>query len=516
MQSLNIIRNPAFHFDNLTDRWFRIAILGVMFLIIQLTLSPYDFQTTRIDGALSIRSVWQTFLEGESHPMDMRDNVILYIPFGFSLAIWILRRRQHTLYAAIYVIAASFLLSLTIELTQVFLPSRFPSPVDVLMNSLGAFTGFWLFLSSRFLISSVYALITGLSIYIILAFSTAVALQSFARLDDWNKEYHLIIGNELTGNRPWQGVVFDIQMADRIFSPSESQNVFREDYPERPIDQAVLAYTFTQDQTASPKDQPELIWQRTPLSPINDGKVVLDKDSWLISEVPPVSAIQHIRETSEFSLIATVASAEPMQSGPARIVSLSNGTSERNFTIGQQDDDLIIRLRTPISGVNGAAPEMTVPDVFAIPDQKRRLLITYNRPTITVYVDTIKNAYSFRLRPEPMFFQRFLGVDAASPVNNESMDIFRLLYHCLIFIPVGLWLVLWLRILRSYKGRKQDIKLFIAAITASVLALESFVVFIGGSMFDFGNVTIGVIITASAVWFFSRRLMPASSLSMTG
>jgi hypothetical protein len=55
------------------------------------------------------------------------------------------------------------------------------------------------------------------------------------------------------------------------------------------------------------------------------------------------------------------------QSGPARIMTLSLDPSRRDFTIGQQGNDLILRLRTPASDLNGTvddAPVASIPNVF--------------------------------------------------------------------------------------------------------------------------------------------------------
>jgi hypothetical protein len=42
------------------------------------------------------------------------------------------------------------------------------------------------------------------------------------------------------------------------------------------------------------------------------------------------------------------------QRGPARIISLSRGSGARNFMLGQEGADIYFRLRTPVSGNNGA------------------------------------------------------------------------------------------------------------------------------------------------------------------
>ena len=48
------------------------------------------------------------------------------------------------------------------------------------------------------------------------------------------------------------------------------------------------------------------------------------------------------------------------QSGPARIVSFSRDSNERNFTLGQDGDKLILRLRTERNDKNGTNPQVTL------------------------------------------------------------------------------------------------------------------------------------------------------------
>ena len=66
-------------------------------------------------------------------PLDFLLNVALFLPCGALLKL--LGRRAST------ATAAAALLSLGIESAQMYLPSRYPSQLDVLANTLGAFAG---------------------------------------------------------------------------------------------------------------------------------------------------------------------------------------------------------------------------------------------------------------------------------------------------------------------------------------------------------------------------------------
>jgi VanZ family protein len=52
------------------------------------------------------------------------------------------------------------------------------------------------------------------------------------------------------------------------------------------------------------------------------------------------------------------------QAGPARIISYSKNTGIRNFTIGQSQDKLVVRLRTTETNLNGTNPHFVIDDAF--------------------------------------------------------------------------------------------------------------------------------------------------------
>lgn len=65
-----------------------------------------------------------------------------------------------------------------------------------------------------------------------------------------------------------------------------------------------------------------------------------------------------VRKTGEWTLMAEVVPESLNPHGPARIISYSKGSNERNFTLGQQHDRLILRLRTSDTNKNGTSPDL--------------------------------------------------------------------------------------------------------------------------------------------------------------
>jgi hypothetical protein len=84
-----------------------------------------------------------------------------------------------------------------------------------------------------------------------------------------------------------------------------------------------------------------------------NGHLTLNSATLIESVAPPKRLIDRIKKSKAMTLEAWVASADPRQSGPARIVTLSSGSSKRNFTLGQDGNKFDVRLRTGATDGNG-------------------------------------------------------------------------------------------------------------------------------------------------------------------
>lgn len=112
-------------------------------------------------------------------------------------------------------------------------------------------------------------------------------------------------------------------------------------------------------------------------------------------EFAPVGLIRHSSSVNRLhdalisgagiSVEVWVATKNDQQAGPARIVSYSKDPGLRNFTLAQERRDLVMRLRTTETDLNGR-PALTVTDVFH-PDDPQHLLVTYNFFEQRVYVN---------------------------------------------------------------------------------------------------------------------------------
>jgi hypothetical protein len=73
--------------------------------------------------------------------------------------------------------------------------------------------------------------------------------------------------------------------------------------------------------------------------------------------------LESCSRTDELSIEVTLMTNNKKQSGPARIVSFSRDANERNFTLGQDGDKLILRLRTERNDKNGTNPQVTLGEI---------------------------------------------------------------------------------------------------------------------------------------------------------
>ena len=79
------------------------------------------------------------------------------------------------------------------------------------------------------------------------------------------------------------------------------------------------------------------------------------------------------------------------QRGPARIITFSKDTGSRNFTLGQENENLILRLRTPKTGVNALNPQISLCSVEA--GEPLHVIVSYYPGNVYCYVNG-KTVYS--------------------------------------------------------------------------------------------------------------------------
>jgi glycopeptide antibiotics resistance protein len=438
--------------------------------ILTITLSPFDLNFK--EGPISLINNFLNLGVGISSNLDALGNVLLFIPLGFGLS-WHLNRtlKLVKLASLIVTILMSFTLSYIIECLQLLIPSRFPSLIDVLSNSTGAFSGFLYFLLWEYKIEVLKFVSTFVEKHLMMSFLgymtfvflISICFQMATSLINWDKTYPLLLGNELTGNRPWKGSISEVYIADRALSKEDITHAY---YEKNPIitfkDSLIAFYQFKGKNEKGDKTGyvADFVWTGKLKDQIGNG-IFLDTHRRMEKASPAVYLTENLRRTSQFTIGITLATSEMKQFGPARILSLSKDTYHRNFTLGQEGSNLVFRLRTPLTGENGTNPQLLVPNVFSNTDL-HNLVITYDGSVLLLYVDGALIPHKLELSPEHIPFNYLLQSKAFNLVC------YKIFYYAVLFIPLGILLLI---IFKNEKMKRRfDINLLLILVVILVLS----------------------------------------------
>lgn len=419
------------------------------------TLWPFTFQWSALTGATY---VGRFGLESNG-PFDFTRNILLFLPFGIGLAALLVRRSKSRLEVFLLTLVSGFLLSLTAESLQVFLPSRTPNVFDLAANTLGALLGFGCFefweqrqsvrtwVGRRLTMRSVMAFFGG---YTLLMLLLVLALMRGTRPGDWDTSYALALGNELTADRPWHGTLRDLVLLDRAVDPVAADQLLFGEIPATLSDSVVADYSLVGanglvDRTGTLSN---LVWQAALTRPADSAGVVLGGEYWLATDTSVAPLARRINKTGQFTLAVTLATADIAQTGPARIVTVSVGPHLRNLTLGQENDRLVLRMRADYTGKNGTTPELQFPGILDS-TTPRRMVVTYDGSTARVYMPGEGEYIYFALGPEVAFVsflaRAFYDLDYW-PITVGAFTVWPItfLLYSVILFPIVTIMTFWI------------------------------------------------------------------------
>lgn len=116
-----------------------------------------------------------------------------------------------------------------------------------------------------------------------------------------------------------------------------------------------------------------------------DGDILSLADGALVIHGAETELLAACRRSGQLTIEAILRADRVVQTGPARIITFSRDHSNRNVTLGQHRDQLVLRLRTPRTGPNGVNPQITlcpVPVSAAV-----HLVVTYSGGVTTCYLN---------------------------------------------------------------------------------------------------------------------------------
>jgi hypothetical protein len=156
--------------------------------------------------------------------------------------------------------------------------------------------------------------------------------------------------------------------------------------------------------------------------------------SFVVDDESAVRVHDAARATNELTIELTLTPAAADQRGPARIFSFSSNDRTRNFTLGQEGDHLVFRLRTATTGQNADQPQI---DLGPIPAGKpSHVVLTYTPGRLVYFLDGEKKLDTdaiqdgfFHWKPRPMLFgnewqvpRPWLGTIEGVAVYNRFME----------------------------------------------------------------------------------------------
>lgn len=467
-------------------------VLGV----VAATLYPYD--VVAMPGTIVPRPEILQYGRGQRDPVDFVLNVLLFVPLGALLHDFGQRRSLSLGFILVLAGAAGLLMSVAIECLQGLLPGRDSSAIDVLANTGGSLVGALAFSCGARIQASVVrrppsrAIIAGLTVvFAILALFTSAVLQARTRLSNWSVDYPLLVGNEKTGDRPWRGRVVAFELSDAA-TPEASLRRFAAGGSLLVAGTRIAAFDLRGGPPYSDRtgNLPSLNWTERPNEP-GIGGVSLQGRPWLRTVEPASSLAERIGQTNAFTLRVLCAPDDTNQDGPARIISNSQDPLFRNFTIGQRGVDMVVRIRTPATGLNGLQPEVEVPGVFSN-DELRDVVVTYDGATLRATAAGLNRVHRTTLGPGASLALAVTSVHESLELRANELQFWQAMYVALLFVPAG--------VLVSVLGRTRRGRLVLGLlwVVMFTLLLESTLVLTSGRSFEWGNVgltaLVGVVI----------------------
>ncbi|MFZ5517360.1 MAG: LamG-like jellyroll fold domain-containing protein [Candidatus Zhuqueibacterota bacterium] len=341
-----------------------------LIFIYLLTLNPFRFSLHYLHQFLQFRLGLIHSIIGKLSWYDILLNLLMFVPVGSILGVYWRLDGATMRRAALAGTGLGFLSSASIEIAQLFLPRTF-SIFDIFTNSLGAGIGVMLAFSIQkqrlqCWLQTMYFKKTQFYWWLIIvysSFTTVVLLVPcyFNHFGNWNESYQLFIGNEKTMNRPWQGAVQKISIFNKALSTAKIETLYQTDPTlNTPADHAaglLAEYIFNSAPVINRgflgQDLELLPWRDSCIHD-NSNPAILADDRDVFRTAKPASRLtRFLKDANRLSVVIWLKPTTLQQTGPARIISLSEDCDNRNFTLGQSGSMLNFRVRTPLTGNNG-------------------------------------------------------------------------------------------------------------------------------------------------------------------
>ena len=216
-------------------------------------------------------------------------------------------------------------------------------------------------------------------------------------LTNWDLDQRLVVGDELTWDRPWTGRIEGLAIYAQVLDRAEVERLAGARFDTAAgIDLrrelgAVVLYDFESGGgLVLDRAEGDTVLPFT-VEPRATGDVRgldLDGTRRVLVDQKARKLVTALSAGATFSAEIRCRTDDIAQVGPARVVSFSRDPLERNFTIGQEEGTLVLRLRTPSNGPNGTVRPGEWPDVFT-DDESHHLVTTYAAGRMRAFRDGV-------------------------------------------------------------------------------------------------------------------------------
>jgi glycopeptide antibiotics resistance protein len=506
MKQMNSDSPRALSSRSWSNRILAASLFGILFF----TLFPYwvDLNATRANGRSPFLLAGPLRFDGILHTFL---NALLFMPFGFALS-QLFRGRRKSLPKRLAIAAiAGAVLSYSIEITQLYIPSRDSAWDDVIANALGALAGaaFGLIAGGyifralsaveKYLeqILSLRKIIIVALIYFGIWLAVSIPLQHKSRLDNWSPNSFLIVGYDLNEDTRWTGAVSRIQLWDRSLSAEEALRQSGSNFDQilpAGLDSGLLAsYDVSQlpPIRTSVGGFSDLVFR--PLATIPDishHRQSSDALSVLMSAGEMRSFTDAVRRSNQLTVSIDC---EPRGgSGTVgAILDMTDLSGVPNFYLEQIRSDLVVYLK---NGLHNRRAQLwwVVPDVFT-ENQKRSIVFSYDGARSSVYID------GKPIRQSAYFSPGAALVHMLIRVKTTELVAYSVLYESLIFLPIGFLLGLAARV-RLRENIILALGICVCIIFPAML-LETWLVAISGKRFSWAQLSVSLGLTiAGMIW----------------
>jgi glycopeptide antibiotics resistance protein len=480
---------------------------------------PFDFVAAGIDDALHqihSRFDWNPNPYDPGH-VDRVQNVLFFMPFGFALAAVIRTRRLRRVWQIIGSLALGLALTLLVESLQALVSFRDPSIADIWCNTLGALLGTLIYLPfgdkalrtatqqlvrlERFVKPGVLAAAT--VVYALLQlFAPLGIFHSPGDLSVWDTSMPLVLGNEINGERPWDGHVHQVILASQAATAQQIAALSRGGAAPNVLGDALLAdYELRGEgpyKDLTGNEEP-LVWAQPPAEPIAPGDVPpLTHDQSLHSAGALARSTYRIGKSSEFTFFVTASTFDTDQRGPARIAGISVGRRGYNIHIGQEFQMLSVRPRTAVHTM----PELYVENVFT-DTNPHSIAVTHKDAQIVIYVDGMEQG-RVEITPEAkMIWRLYPRGWFRLRLERYGFRSYAVIYRALVLIPFAALLGATLAVSRLTRKRKRLIG--VGGAVAMSLAMELLLGAQAASGFQPANLLISLLISLGTLGLLALR-----------